>query len=169
MESPGVDHGQQLPCVVQVVACDLAEAEGIEVADGDGREQHGRSHDLVHLCDVRKLQVELNPVHTDIQQEAQGAQEEEEPQATSGRHSLVREDVSDSVQRGRESEHLERRRMLAVRLGRRLRFHIHRLGGVHSERLLFLSQEKENLATSPVLQPAHGPESEPEYRFIQSV
>lgn len=142
MKSPGVDHGQQLPCVVQVIACDFAEAEGVEVADGDGGEQHGRSHYLVYFGDVWKLQVELNPVHADVQQEAEGAQEEEQPQATSGCHSLVGEDVSYSVQRGRESKHLERRRMIVVRLSRRLHFHIHRLARVHSERLQLLSQEK---------------------------
>lgn len=76
MKSPGVEHCEQLPCVVQVVAGDLAEAEGVEVADGDGGEQHCRCHDLVHFGDVRKLQVELNSVHTDVQQEAQGAEEE---------------------------------------------------------------------------------------------
>lgn len=146
--------------MVQVVARDLAEAEGVEVADGDGGEQYWRSHDLVHFGDVRKLQVELNPVHADVHQEAQGAEEQEQPQAASGRHSLVGEDVGDAVQRGRESEHLERRRMIAVCLCRRFHFHIHRLGGVHSERLLLISRAKK-LTASAFLQQEHGPESGP--------
>lgn len=142
MKSPGVEHCEQLPGVVQVIACDLAEAEGVEIADGDGGEQHGRSHDLVHFGDVRKLQVELNPVHADIQQEAQGAEEEEQPQAASRRHSLGGEDVSDAMQCGREGEHLERRRMLAVLLRGRLHLHIRCLDGFHSERFLLLSRAK---------------------------
>lgn len=96
--SPLVEQGQQLPCVIQVIARHPAEAERVQVAKGDRRERHDRGRDLVHSGDVRVLQVELDPVHAHEQQEGERAQADQEPEAALDAAALVRENVSDSVQ-----------------------------------------------------------------------
>lgn len=98
--SPLVEQGQQLPCVIQVIARHPAEAERVEVAKGHRRERHDRGRDLIHFGDVRVLQVELDPVHAHEQQEGERAQADQEPEAAFDAAALVRENVSDSVQGG---------------------------------------------------------------------
>lgn len=96
--SPLVEQGQQLSCVIQVIARHPTEAERVQVAKGDRRERHDRGRDLVHFGDVRVLQVELDPVHAHEQQEGERAQADQEPEAALDAAALVRENVSDSVQ-----------------------------------------------------------------------
>ena len=95
---PLVEQGQQLPGVVQVVARHPAEAERVQVAEGDRRERHDRGRDLIQFGDVRVLEVEVDPVHAHVQQEGQGAQEKHDPQAALDAEPLVRENVGDAVQ-----------------------------------------------------------------------
>lgn len=111
---PVVEQGQQLPCVVQVVARDPAEAERVQVAEGDGGERHDRGRDLIQSGDVRVLQVIVDPVHADVQQERQGAQEHQEPQAAFDAEALVREDVRDAVQGRAVRENFYGRRSVGV-------------------------------------------------------
>lgn len=102
--TPAVEQGKQFSGVVQVVAGHTSEAEGVEVAQGDGGElQLGGSH-LIQLGDVRVLEVELHPVHAHQHQNTQRAQEEENPQAALDAHPLVSEHVRDAVQRGPAGE-----------------------------------------------------------------
>lgn len=111
-----VEQGQQLPGVVQVIARDPAEAERVQVAEGDGGERHDRGRDLVQPGDVRVLQVIVDPVHADVQQERQGAEEQQEPQAALDAHALVREDVRDAVQGRAVRENFYGRRSVRVHL-----------------------------------------------------
>lgn len=96
--SPLVEQGQQLPCVIQVVARHPTEAERVQVAEGDRRERHDWGRDLVHFSDVRVLQIVLDPVHAHEQQEGERAQADQEPEAAFDAAALVRENVIDSVQ-----------------------------------------------------------------------
>lgn len=95
---PLIEQGQQLPCVVQVIARHAAEPKSVQVAESDRGERHDWGRDLVQFGDVRVLEVEVDPVHAHVQQERQGAQEKHEPQAALDADPLVREDVRDSVQ-----------------------------------------------------------------------
>jgi len=106
---PLIEQSQQLPGVVQVVACHAAEAERVEVAEGDGGERHGGGRDLVQLGDVRVLQVQVYAVHAHAQQHSQRAEEEEQPGAALDAQALVAEDVRQAVQGGAVGEHLQRR------------------------------------------------------------
>lgn len=121
---PAVEQGKQLPGVVQVVARHPAEAEGVEVADGDGREHDLRSRHLVQLRDVGVLKVELHPVHAHHHQHGHGAQEEENPQAALDVHPLVGEHVRDAVERGPAGENFNGSRFLVLYV-LRVRFEIH--------------------------------------------
>lgn len=111
---PLVQQRQQLPCVVQVVAGHPAEAERIQVAEGDGRERHDSGRDLIQFGDVRVLEVEVDAVHAHEQQEGEGPQEKHHPQAAFDAELLVREDVWDAVQGGRVRENFNGRRLRGV-------------------------------------------------------
>lgn len=118
--------------MVQVVACHPAEAEGVEVAEGDRGEHHHGSRHLVQLGDVGVLEVELHAVHAHHHQHAHGAQEEQDPQAALDAHPLVGEHVRDAVQRGPAGENFDGGRSLVVHV-LRVRFEIHRVPGTSSD------------------------------------
>lgn len=111
---PLVEQGQQLPCMVQVIARHSTEAEGVQVAESDRRKRHDRGRDLVQFGDVRVLEVEVDPVHAHVEQEGQGAQEKHDPQAAFDAEALVREDVRDSVQGRAVRENFYRWRSIRV-------------------------------------------------------
>lgn len=111
--------------MVQVVARYPAEAEGVEVAEGDRRENHPRSRHLVQLGDMRVLEVQLDPVHAHHHQHTHGAQEEQDPQAALYAHAFVSEHVRDAVQRGPAGENFNGSRALVVHIVRGVRFEIH--------------------------------------------
>lgn len=90
---PLVEQCQQLSCVVQVVARHAAEAERVQVAEGDRGERHDGGRDFIQFGDVWVLEVKENPVHAHVQQEGQRAQETHDPQAAFDAEALVREDV----------------------------------------------------------------------------
>ena len=94
---PLIEEREQLPRVVQVIPGHATEAERVQVAECDGGEHHHWGRDLVQLGDVRILQVEVDPVHADVEQTRQGAEEEGQPQAALYAHAFVGEDVRDSV------------------------------------------------------------------------
>ena len=122
--TPAVEQGKELPSVVQVVARHPAEAEGVEVAEGDWGEHHHRSRHLVQLGDMRVLEVELHPVHAHHHQHAHGAHEEQNPQGALDTHPLDGEHVRDAVQRGPAGENFDGSRPLVVHVFR-VRFEIH--------------------------------------------
>ncbi len=97
IHQPRVEQREELACVVQVVACDPAEAEGVEIADRHRWENHHRRRDLVQLGDVRVLQVELNPIDADVHEKGQWAEEKHNPEAAFGRDLLIGEDMRDAV------------------------------------------------------------------------
>lgn len=124
MRVPLVEQGQQLPCMVQVIARHATEAERVQVAKSDRGERHDRGRDLVQFGHVRVLEVEVDPVHAHVQQEGQGAQEKHDPQTTLDAEALVREDVRDSVQGRAVRENFYGWRLIRVHfLG--LHFEIH--------------------------------------------
>lgn len=123
--SPLVEQGQQLPCVIQVVARHTTEAERVQVAKGDRRERHDRGRYLVQFGDVRVLQVELDPVHAHEQQEGERAQADQEPEAAFDAAALVRENVSDSVQARSVRENFNGRRSTRVHVHVGFYFQIH--------------------------------------------
>lgn len=123
--SPLVEQGQQLPCVIQVVARHTTEAERVQVAKGDRRERHDRGGYLVQLGDVRVLQVELDPVHAHEQQEGERAQADQEPEAAFDAAALVRENVSDSVQARSVRENFDGWRSARVHVHVGFYFQIH--------------------------------------------
>lgn len=133
--TPAVEQSEQLPGVVQVIARHPAEAKGVEVAEGDGGENHHRSRHLVQLGDVGVLKVKLHAVHAHHGQHAHGAQEEESPQGALDAHALVGEHMRDAVQRGSAGENFNGGRLPVVQL-LRLRFEIHswRRGGVAKQK-----------------------------------
>lgn len=112
--SPAIEQREQLSCMVQVIARDAAEAEGVEVAEGDGREGHLRGRDLVQLGHVRVLQVEAHSVRAHEHEEGERAGEEDNPQAAPHAQPLVGEHVCDAVQSGPAGENFNRRRSLTV-------------------------------------------------------
>lgn len=122
--TPAVEQSEQLPGVVQVIARHPAEAEGVEVAEGDGGENHHRSRHLVQLGDVGVLKVQLHAVHAHHCQHTHGAQEEESPQGAFDEHPLIGEHVRDAVQRGSAGENFNGCRLLVVQV-LRVRFQIH--------------------------------------------
>lgn len=100
--------------MVQVVARHPAEAEGVEVAEGDRGEHHHRSRNLVQLGDVRVLEVQLHPVHAHHHQHTHGAQEKQNPQCALDTHPLISEHVRDAMQRGPAGENFDGSRPLVV-------------------------------------------------------
>lgn len=121
---PAVEQSEQLPGVVQVIARHPAEAEGVEVAEGDGGENHHRSSHLVQLGDVGVLKVQLHAVNAHHCQHTHGAQEEESPQCAFDDHPLIGEHVWDAVQRGSAGENFNGGWLLVVQV-LRVRFEIH--------------------------------------------
>lgn len=98
--TPAVEQGKELPSVVQVVASHSAEAERVEIAEGDGGEyDHWRRH-LVQLGDMRVLKVKLHPVHAHHHQNPHGEHEEQNPQGALQAHALISEHVRDAVKGG---------------------------------------------------------------------
>lgn len=83
--------------MVQVIARNPAEANGVQIANGHSRKHHHRRGDLVQLGDVRILQVELNAINADVHEKSQGAEEKHHPEAAFGRDLLIGEDVRDAV------------------------------------------------------------------------
>lgn len=112
--SPAIEQREQLSRMVQVIARDAAEAEGVEVAEGQGGEGHHRGRDLVQLGHVRVLQVETHAVRAHEHEEGERAGEEDNPQAAPHAQPLVGEHVGDAVQSGRARENFNGRRSLAV-------------------------------------------------------
>lgn len=112
--SPAIEQREQLSRVVQVIARDAAEAEGVEVAEGHGGEGHQRDRDLVELGHVRILQVEAHAVRAHEHEEGERAGEEDNPQAAPHAQPLVREHVGDAVKSGPTGENFNGRRSLAV-------------------------------------------------------
>lgn len=102
--------------MVQIVPGHPAEAERVEVAEGDGREGHHGRCDLIQLGDVWVLQVEVNTVGTHQHQERERADEEDNPKTASHTQTLVREHVRDAVERGPAGEDLHRHRALDVQV-----------------------------------------------------
>ena len=94
----GVQQGQKLPHVIQIVPGDLGETELVEVAEGDGGEREVGGRHLVQLGDVGILKVVGHPVHADQHQQAQRAQEGQRPEEPPERHVTVGEDVAHAVQ-----------------------------------------------------------------------
>lgn len=127
--TPAVEQGKELPSVVQVVARHPAEAEGVQVAEGDGGEHHHRSRHFVQLGNVGILEVKLHSVHTNHHQHAQGAQEEQNPQGALDTHPFISEHVRDAMQRGPAGENFDGSRALVVHV-LRLRFEIHYVPGM---------------------------------------
>lgn len=112
--SPAIEQRKQLSRMVQVIACDAAEAERVEVAEGHGWEGHHRGRDLVELGHVWVLQVEAHPVRTHEHEEGERAREEDNPQAAPYAQPLVGEHVGDAVKSGPACENFNGRRSLAV-------------------------------------------------------
>lgn len=100
--------------MVQVVARHSAEAERVQVAEGDGRERHDRGRDLIQSSDVRVLEVEVDAVHAHVQQEGEGTEEEDDPQAAFDAELLVREDVRDAVKGRGVRKNFDGRRLRRV-------------------------------------------------------
>lgn len=83
--------------MVQVIPSDPAEAERVQVAEGDRGERHDWGRDLIQFGDVLVLEVEVDAVHAHVQQEGQRAQEKHDPQATFDAETLIGENVRDPV------------------------------------------------------------------------
>lgn len=114
--SPAIEQREQLSRMVQVIARDAAEAEGVEVAEGHRRESHHRGRDLVQLGHVWVLQVEAHAVRAHEHEEGERTGEEDNPQAASHAQALISEHVGDAVKRGPARENLNRRRSLTVHI-----------------------------------------------------
>lgn len=112
--SPAIEQREQLSRMVQVIARDAAEAEGVEVAEGHGREGHQRSRDLIELGDVRVLQVEAHAVRAHEHKKGERAGEQDNPQAAPHAQPLVGEHVRDAVKSRPARENFNGRRSLAV-------------------------------------------------------
>lgn len=117
--------------MIQVVARHPAEAERVEVAEGDRREGDERSGHLVQLGDVGVLEVELHAVYAHNEKHPEGHKEEHNPQAALDIHPLVSEHVRDAVQRGPAGENFDRSRPPVVCV-LRVRFEIHGVLGMCS-------------------------------------
>lgn len=126
--TPAVEQGKELPSVVQVVARHPAEAEGVEVAEGDRWEHDQRSSHLIKLGDVGVLEVKLDSVHAHHHQHTHRGHEEQNPQAALDTHPLISEHVRDAVQRGPGGENFNGSRPLVVNVVR-VRFEIHYVPG----------------------------------------
>lgn len=134
--------------MVQVVAGHAAEAERVQVAEGDGRERHDSGRDLVHLGDVRVLEVEVDAVHAHEEQEGERAQEEDHPQAAFDAELLVRENVGDAVQGGGVRENFNGRRLRSVHLFG-LHFEVHSRSDVKCQTQKAGAKRREEPECSP--------------------
>lgn len=122
--TPGVEQGEELPSMVQVVACHLAEAEGVKVAERYWREYYQGSRHFIQLGDMGVLEVELHPIHAHHHQHTHGGQEKQNPQSALDIHPLVGEHVRDAMQRGSGGENFNWSRPPVVHV-LRVRFMIH--------------------------------------------
>ncbi len=68
--------------MVQVVARHAAEAERVQVAEGNGRKRHHSCCDLVQFGDMGVLKVELDAVHANKHQERKRTHEKHDPDAS---------------------------------------------------------------------------------------
>ena len=102
--------------MVQVVPCHPAESEGIEVAEGEGGENHLRCRDFVQFGNMWVLEVELYSVDAHQHQYTDGPHEEQNPQTTLDAEPLICKHVRDAMQRGPAGENFNGRWSLAVHL-----------------------------------------------------
>ncbi len=79
--------------MVQVVARHAAEAERVQIAEGNGRKRHHWCRDLVQTGDMRVLKVELDAVHTNKHQERNRPHEKHDPDASFDALAFITEHV----------------------------------------------------------------------------
>lgn len=119
---PVIEQGEELAGVVQVVLGHPAEAKLVEVAEGDGGEGLVARRLLLQLGAVGVLEVQAHALGVDVDEEAERAQEGQQPEQVAGGVAPVPQDVLDAVQRAAAGELLQAARPLprGCRFSRRL-------------------------------------------------